>query len=160
MNIGAEKVVLINYTVTDNNGNLIDTSEGGEPLAYLHGYGNIIPGLEKALEGMKAGDKFTVEISPSEGYGEHRPEMIQTLPRSAFHGIDEVEVGMVFHAEGPQGPVEVTVTAVGDQGVTIDGNHPLAGRILKFEGSVVEVRDASAEEIAHGHAHHGDHHHH
>lgn len=160
MNITAEKVVLIDYTVTDSLGNLIDSSEGGEPLAYLHGFSNIIPGLEKALEGLKAGDSFAVDIAADEAYGEYREEMVQSLPRSSFHGIDEIEPGMVFHAQGPQGPVEVTVTKVETDTITIDGNHPLAGKALKFTGAVVEVRDASAEEIAHGHVHHGDHHHH
>ncbi len=160
MNVTAEKVVLINYTVVDSDGNLIDSSEGGEPLAYLHGFSNIIPGLEKALEGMKAGDAFNVDISPADAYGEYRAEMVQSVPRSAFHGIDTIEPGMVFHAQGPQGPVEVTVTAVEADTITIDGNHPLAGKALNFKGAVIEVRDASAEEIEHGHAHHGDHHHH
>ena len=160
MNITAEKVVLIDYTVTDTQGNLIDSSDGGEPLAYLHGFSNIIPGLEKALEGLKAGDTFAVDVEAADAYGEYRDEMVQEVPRSAFHGVDQIEPGMVFHAQGPHGPVEVTVTQVSAEQVTIDGNHPLAGKGLKFSGAVLEVRDATEEEVAHGHAHHGDHHHH
>jgi len=156
MNITAEKVVLIDYTVTDTQGNLIDSSDGGEPLAYLHGFNNIIPGLEKALEGLKAGDKFAVDVEAADAYGEYRAEMVQEVPRSAFHGVDQIEPGMVFHAQGPHGPVEVTVIDVSEEEVVVDGNHPLAGMALIFTCTVTAVRAASAEEVEHGHVHHPD----
>ncbi|WP_434362471.1 peptidylprolyl isomerase [Parasalinivibrio latis] len=147
------KVVSIDYTVKDESDNIIDTSEGKEPLAYLHGAGNIIPGLEKALEGKQTGDEFDVEVAPGDGYGEYNPDMVQEVPLEAFQGVDNVEPGMAFTAQGPQGQVQVVVTQVEDGQVTVDANHPLAGKTLTFTGTVLEVRDATEEEVAHGHVH-------
>ncbi|AJQ97020.1 FKBP-type peptidyl-prolyl cis-trans isomerases 2 [Gynuella sunshinyii YC6258] len=147
------KVVSIHYSVTDENQQVIDSSEGKDPLTYLHGADNIIPGLEKALAGKQTGDSFSAVIPPAEAYGEYNDAMIQQVPMNAFEGVDKVEPGMAFNADGPQGPIQIIVTEVNGDEVTIDGNHPLAGKTLSFDGTVVEVRDATAEEISHGHVH-------
>jgi len=161
MNISENSVASIHYTLTDGEGKVIDSSEGQEPLAYLHGAGNIIPGLEKALLGKAVGDKFTVSIPASEAYGVRDDSMVQQLPSNMFSGIDNIEVGMEFHAETEHGLQVVTVTNVEGDNVTIDGNHPLAGVDLTFDVEVAEIRAASAEELEHGHAHGaGGHHHH
>ena len=161
MNISENCVASIHYTLTDGAGKVIDTSEGQEPLAYLHGAGNIIPGLEKALLGKVVGDKFNVRIPASEAYGVRDDSMVQELPSNMFSGIDNIEVGMEFHAETEHGLQVVTVTKVEGDNITIDGNHPLAGVDLTFDVEVAEIRAASAEELEHGHAHGaGGHHHH
>lgn len=148
-----KKVVSINYTVKDDDGQVIDTSEGSSPLLYLHGAKNIIPGLESALAGKKTGDGFEVTIQPSEAYGDYKQEMVQVVPRSAFQGVDKIEQGMVFTAQTQSGPVQLTVTQVQEDDITVDPNHPLAGKVLHFTGSIVDVRDASQEELDHGHVH-------
>lgn len=161
MNISENCVASIHYTLTNGEGKVIDTSEGQEPLAYLHGAGNIIPGLEKALLGKVVGDKFNVSIPAAEAYGVRDDSMVQELPSNMFSGIDKIEVGMEFHAETEHGLQVVTVTKVDGDNVTIDGNHPLAGVDLTFDVEVAEIRAASAEELEHGHAHGaGGHHHH
>lgn len=161
MNISENSVASIHYTLTDSEGKVIDSSEGQEPLAYLHGAGNIIPGLEKALLGKVVGDKFTVSIPAAEAYGVRDDSMVQELPSNMFSGIDNIEVGMEFHAETEHGLQVVTVTKVEGDNVTIDGNHPLAGVDLNFDVEVADIRAASAEELEHGHAHGaGGHHHH
>ncbi|USH01652.1 peptidylprolyl isomerase [Grimontia kaedaensis] len=147
------KVVKIDYTVKDEEGQLIDTSEGQDPLAYLHGAGNIIPGLEKALAGRAEGEEFSVQIQPDDAYGQRNEALIQVVERGVFQGVDELDVGMVFNAQGPQGNIQVTIIAIEGDEVTIDGNHPLAGVVLQFEGVIREVREATAEEIEHGHVH-------
>lgn len=154
MQIQDNAVVSIHYTLTNEAGDTIDSSEGAEPLAYLHGAANIIPGLENALLGKAAGDKLTVQVAPEEGYGEHVEELVQQVPQEMFQGVDQVEIGMEFHAESNTGqPIAVTVTEVKDGMVTIDANHPLAGVALNFDVEIVEVREATAEELEHGHAH-------
>ncbi|MCK7593138.1 FKBP-type peptidyl-prolyl cis-trans isomerase [Pseudomarimonas salicorniae] len=153
MQIAENTAVSFHYTLTNDAGEVIDTSSGREPLAYLHGSGTIVPGLENAMAGRKPGERFEVKVEPSEGYGERHEGMIQAVPRSAFQGVDSIEVGMQFQARGPQGVMSVTVTEVSDDQVTVDGNHPLAGQNLNFAIEVVEVREASEEEIAHGHIH-------
>ena len=161
MNISENCVASIHYTLTNGEGKVIDTSEGQEPLAYLHGAGNIIPGLERALLGKAVGDKFNVSIPAAEAYGVRDDSMVQELPSNMFSGIDKIEVGMEFHAETEHGLQVVTVTKVEGDNVTIDGNHPLAGVDLTFDVEVAEIRAASAEELEHGHAHGaGGHHHH
>lgn len=158
--IAENKVVTLNYTVKDEGGDIIDTSEGGEPLTYLHGFNNIIPGLEAALVGKAAGDEFDVSVAPAEAYGEYNEAMVQQVPMSAFEGVDKVEPGMAFTAQTQGGPVQLIVTEVEGDQVTVDPNHPLAGKTLHFSGSIAEVRDASEEELAHGHVHGpGGHHH-
>jgi FKBP-type peptidyl-prolyl cis-trans isomerase SlyD len=154
MNIQNNSAVSFHYKLTDDDGINIDSSEGKEPLGYLHGAGNIIPGLEKALEGKKVGDSLTVAVTAAEGYGEVQKELIQEVPREAFQGIDTIELGMQFEAQtGQGGTVPVTVVAVTDELVTVDGNHPLAGRNLNFDVTIEEVRKASEEELARGHLH-------
>ena len=162
MLIAQDKVVLIHYTLTNDKGEVLDSSSGGEPLAYMHGQGNIIPGLEKALEGRQAGDKLDVKVAPAEGYGERDDKLVQQVPRRAFGGAQNVQPGMQFHAQTSQGHTRVvTVTRVVGDMVMVDGNHPLAGEHLNFAVEVTEVRDASEEELAHGHVHGpGGHHHH
>lgn len=160
MQIADKKIVLIHYTLKNLDDEVMDSSEGAEPLAYLHGTGSIVPGLEKELEGKQTGDKLNVEVSPEEGYGELNPELIQEVDRAAFEGVDNIEVGMRFMAQTAWGQQPVVVTAITDETVIVDGNHPLADQTLKFDVEVVEVRDATEEELAHGHAHgEGGHHH-
>ena len=154
MNIDEKRAVSIHYTLTNEQGEKLDSSEGQDPLRYLHGASNIIPGLENALVGKTTGDKVSVTVQPEDGYGEINPEMIQIVPREAFEGIDDIQAGMQFQASGPDGQTQVvTIKAVGEEGVTVDGNHPLAGQVLNFDVSIEEVRDATEEEIAHGHVH-------
>ncbi len=154
MTIKENSAVSFHYTLTDDDGQTLDSSAGKDPLAYLHGAGNIIPGLESALAGKKVGDAMTVAVKAVEGYGEVQKELIQEVPRESFQGVDSIEVGMQIEAKtGQGGNVPVTVTAVTDEIVTVDGNHPLAGKNLTFEVSIEEVRDATEEEQAHGHVH-------
>lgn len=157
MQITKNKVAAIHYTLRDNEGQIIDSSEGREPLHYLHGAGNLIVGMEEGLEGKVKGDKLNLKIAPEKGYGEKDASLVQEVPRSAFGG-QEVKTGMRFSTN--QGGV-VTVTKVGLENITVDANHPLAGVELNFAVEVVDVRNASAEEISHGHVHGpGGHHHH
>lgn len=154
MQVAKDKVVAIDYTLTNNQGQVIDSSQGKAPLAYLHGKGNIIPGLEKELEGKAVGDNLKVAIKPEEGYGMHDPKMVQAVPKTAFKGVPEIKAGMQFQAQGPGGQTRiVTVTKVEGDNVTVDANHPLAGQTLNFDVTVREVREASAEELSHGHVH-------
>jgi len=150
MHATADTVVTIDYTLKGNDGEVIDTSEGREPLAYLHGHGNIIPGLEKALEGKGEGEELNVKVEPEEGYGPRRDELVQQVSMEAFAGIDEVEPGMKFNAESAQGPLVVKVTEVDGENVTIDANHDLAGQALNFDVTVREIREASPEELEQG----------
>jgi len=158
MQIAANRVAYIHYTLTDDAGQVLDSSSGGEPLMYLHGAGNIVPGLEKALDGKAAGDNFKVSVAPAEGYGERDEALVQQVPRRAFKGVRDLRPGMRFQAEGAHGAVIVTNVA-GDM-VTIDGNHALAGQTLHFAIEVTKVREATADEVLHGHAHGAGGHHH
>lgn len=160
MEVSKHKVVTISYTLKNDQGEVLDSSQGGEPLAYIQGIGQIIPGLENALEGKKSGDALNVKIEPTEGYGERNDALIQTVSKDLFQGVDEVKEGMQFHAQTDAGPQVVTVTAVAEGEVTIDANHPLAGENLHFEVEVLDVREASSEELDHGHVHGPDGHHH
>lgn len=155
MQIADNTVASFHYTLTNDAGEVLDSSQGREPLAYLHGAGNIVPGLEKAMTGRAAGDSFTVDVAPEEGYGVHHDGLVQEVPLEAFAGVPQVEPGMRFQAQTPQGMHSVVVTAVNDGMVTVDGNHPLAGQTLHFAIEVTGVRAASAEELAHGHVHDG-----
>ncbi|STZ56275.1 FKBP-type peptidyl-prolyl cis-trans isomerase slyD [Moraxella lacunata] len=158
--IANDTVVRFNYTLTNSDGDVLDKSNG-EPLAYLHGHHNIIPGLEAQMEGKGAGDKFTVTVAPEDAYGEYLAEAVQEVPRANFQGVDNIEVGMQFQSQTDDGHVMlVTVKDVNDDVVVVDGNHPLAGVTLTFDVEVIDVREATADEIAHGHAHGvGGHHH-
>lgn len=153
MQISPNKVVSIHYTLKNDAGDVIDTSSGREPLAYLHGAGNIVPGLEKALEGKSSGEKVNVSVAPEEGYGPRHDGLVQDVPREAFQGVEEINPGMQFHAQGPSGPMVVTVVEAGDASVKVDGNHPLAGETLHFDVEVSDVREATDEEKEHGHVH-------
>jgi len=150
MQIAHNTVVSIDYTLTSDSGEVIDSSRGREPLAYLHGHGNIIPGLEKAIEGKGAGDELDVTIQPEEGYGPYREELVQDVPREAFGEVDEISPGMSFRAESDAGPMTVTVRAVDEDTVTVDGNHMLAGKVLNFSVAIREVRAATTAEIEQG----------
>ena len=152
--VGDNLVVSMHYKLTDNDGNVLDNSEGNDPLAYLHGSKNIIAGLESALVGKVEGDEVQVKVAPKEGYGVINPELIQTVPKESFQGVEKIEAGMGFEAEGPDGQIQrIVVKKVEGEDVTIDGNHPLAGMDLNFDVKIVEVREASKEEKEHGHVH-------
>ncbi|VEG13980.1 FKBP-type peptidyl-prolyl cis-trans isomerase [Moraxella cuniculi] len=151
--IANDTIVKFNYTLTNAQGEVLDQSRG-EPLAYLHGHHNIIPGLEKQMAGKKVGDKFTATVAPKDAYGEYLAEAVQEVPRANFQGVDKIEAGMQFQSQTDDGQVMlVTVKEANDEVVIVDGNHPLAGVELTFEVEIVEVREATADEIAHGHAH-------
>jgi FKBP-type peptidyl-prolyl cis-trans isomerase SlyD len=152
MQIGAKKAVTINYTLRDDAGEVLDSSEGRPPLTYLHGEGNIVPGLEKALDGKQAGDDVKVTVPPADGYGERSDDNIRNVPRRRLPE-GKIEPGMRMRMQTDVGQVIAQVTAVKGDYVTLDTNHPLAGMTLHFEVKVVEVRDATAEELEHGHVH-------
>lgn len=158
-NIAKDQVVSFHYTLTDDQGNILDQSQG-EPLVYLHGAHNIIPGLERALEGKTTGDQIKVTVEPGEGYGEYQAELVQEVPRERFQGVDQIEPGMQFQAQTDDGISVVVVKSVDDKVVVVDGNHPMAGQTLNFDVTITDVRAATAEELAHGHAHGPDGHHH
>jgi FKBP-type peptidyl-prolyl cis-trans isomerase SlyD len=158
MQIGAKKAVTIHYTLKDDKGEELDSSDGGDPLVYLHGEGNIVPGLEKALEGKQPGDEVTATVTPAEGYGERDEKNFRNLPIRKMQG--KVQPGMQVRLQTDQGPIAALVTAVNGDYATVDLNHPLAGMNLNFMVKVVEVRDATAEELEHGHVHSGGGHHH
>jgi len=153
MQVADNMAVSIHYTLTNDDGEVLDSSIGDEALVYLHGGGNIVTGLEKALLGKVAGDKFSVRIDPEDAYGELMEDMIEVLSRDMFEGIDNIEVGMQFHADVNSGSGIVTVVNIEDDNITVDGNHPLAGLALTFAVEVIDVRAASKEEAAHGHIH-------
>lgn len=153
MTIQLKSIVAIHYTLTDDRGVILDASTDDQPLVYLHGAGTIIPGLEKELFGRSSGDHFKTTISPDQAYGEHIPEMIQTVPLDVFKEDQTIEVGMSFTGNTPQGPINVVITNIEDGQATLDANHPMAGKTLHFDVTIDSVRDASEEELLHGHAH-------
>jgi len=153
MLIGRNSVVSIDYELTNDAGELLDASPQGQPLTYLHGASNIITGLENELTGKSVGSQFKVTIQPEEAYGAHQPQLVQTVPRDAFPEPDDIQAGMRFSAQSDNGTLSVVVTEVTDKDVTVDANHPLAGQVLHFSVNVAAVRDATSEEIAHGHVH-------
>jgi FKBP-type peptidyl-prolyl cis-trans isomerase SlyD len=146
-------VVSIHYTLTNQAGEKLDSSIGAEPLSYLHGAGNIIPGLESALSESSVGDKLTVTVEAADAYGERNEQQIQTVGKEMFQGIDTIEVGMQFQADSSSGPAVVTITEIEGDNITIDGNHPLAGEQLTFDVEVMEIRPATETEMEHGHIH-------
>jgi FKBP-type peptidyl-prolyl cis-trans isomerase SlyD len=161
MAIAQDSVVTIHYTLKDDAGEIIDSSVDAEPLAYLHGHGNLVPGLERELEGKDVGAKFNVTVQPQDGYGDYDKKLVQRVPRRALAGIANIRVGMRLQMQSAEGPRTVVITnLIGDM-VTLDGNHPLAGKALNFEVEVTDIRAATEEELSHGHVHGpGDHHHH
>ncbi|MFZ1756076.1 MAG: peptidylprolyl isomerase [Caldilineaceae bacterium] len=153
MPITKNSVVAFAYTLTDDDGAVIDSADTQNPLAYLHGHSQLIPGMEKALGGRDVGDQFSIDLLPEEAYGVYDENLTGAVPHSAFEGVDKVEVGMQFQMEFPGGLKVVTVTDVDPQHVTVDGNHPLAGETLHFDIEVVSIRPATKDEIEHRHAH-------
>jgi FKBP-type peptidyl-prolyl cis-trans isomerase SlyD len=154
MTIAQHKVVTIHYKVMDvDSDEVIDSSENSDPMTYLHGARNIIPGLEQALEGKSVGDEVEVTVQPAEAYGERSDDRIQQVPKEAFQEMEKIEPGIAVTAQTDQGQINLMVTEVDETTVTVDANHPLAGKSLKFEVKIEAVRDASEEELAHGHVH-------
>lgn len=160
MQISKNSVVTINYILKNDQGEVLDESQDNSFL-YMHGAGGIIPGLEKQMEGKSMGDEFSAHIEAADGYGERDDSMVQVVAREMFESDHPIEEGIQFHAESPEGDMlTVTVTKIDGDNITIDGNHPLAGIALNFDIKIAEIREASAEEIEHGHAHGPDGHHH
>ena len=158
MKIAKERVARFHYTLKNDAGETLDSSEGGSPMAYLHGEHNIVEGLENAMEGKEAGDKFEVAVEPAQGYGEYDESLVQPVHREQF-GDHPVALGNQFHADTAIGPRVVTVIAIDEEAdqVVIDANHSLAGENLNFTVEVVEVREATKEELDHGHVHEDGH---
>ena len=153
-------VVTMHYTLTNDGGEVLDSSHDSEPLAYLHGHGNIIPGLEKALEGSVVGHKSKVAVTPTDGYGEKNAELVFEAKRDQFPSDMTFALGERVYAEGPSGPISFTIMELTDTGAVLDGNHPLAGQTLHFDVEILEIRPASKEELTHGHVHGAGGHHH
>jgi len=151
--ITKNKVVSIHYTLTNNGGEVIDSSNGEDPLAFIYGLGQIIPGLEKELDGKATGDKFQVSIPPEEAYGVRNDQMVQKVPKTEFEEVETVQVGMQFQVDTPNGPMILTVVEILENELVLDANHPLAGETLNFDVEVSAVRDATQEELDHGHVH-------
>jgi FKBP-type peptidyl-prolyl cis-trans isomerase SlyD len=160
VDITADRVVTLHYTLKDDGGSLLDSSAGGEPLAYIQGHGNLVIGLEKALEGKAAGTSLTVVVTPAEGYGTRDESLIQRVPKRSLQGAGTIAKGMQFQARTDDGMRLFTVTAVIGDMVTLDGNHPLADQKLHFDVQIVGVREATTEELEHGHVHGAGGHHH
>jgi FKBP-type peptidyl-prolyl cis-trans isomerase SlyD len=160
MQIEKHTVVSIHYTLRNEAGEVLESSKGAEPLAYIQGVGGIIPGLESALEGKASGESVRIKVPPEQAYGARDDELVQDVPRDRFSGVESIEPGMQFHAQTEGGVQVVTVTRVEGESVTVDANHPLAGATLDFEVDVLDVRPATPEELDHGHVHGpGGHHH-
>lgn len=153
MNVGDGKVVLIHYTLRDAQGAMLGSSDDGDPIAYLHGNGGIVPGLQDALTGKTAGERVDVVVAPEKGYGLRDERLVQVIPRDRFPGAGDLAPGQQFHADGPHGGRTLTVTRVEKDLVTVDANHPLAGKTLHFSVEVAKVRGATREELTHGHVH-------
>lgn len=161
MKIKKNSVVTIDYILTDEKGGVLDRSDEQGPLSFIQGIGHVIPGLESALEGRMKGDKFSTSIPSENAYGERRDDLLQVVPRGQFETPDTIEAGMQFEAQTENGMVVFNVIEVDDDQVTVDGNHPLAGLTLNFDVTIVDIRDATEEELSHGHIHgEGGHHHH
>ncbi len=160
MDIAADRIVTIHYTLKDDDGAVLDSSAGADPLTYIQGHGNLVAGLEKALEGRQSGNTLTVVVAPAEGYGTRDQALVQRVPKRTLQGAGDIKKGMQFQARTEDGMRLFTVTAVAGDMVTLDGNHPLADQTLHFDIEVVDVREATAEELEHGHVHGpGGHHH-
>ncbi|MBI4510363.1 MAG: peptidylprolyl isomerase [Deltaproteobacteria bacterium] len=154
MRIAKDAVVAIEYTIRDQEGEVVDSSEGRSPLVYIHGYRQIVPGVETALDGLEAGHGIDVHVSPAEGYGDRDPDAIMILPRSVFPEEEDLETGSMFRAFRSDGkPVVFSVLEATPEVVVVDANHPLAGQTLHVNVEVLSVRPATANELAHGHVH-------
>jgi FKBP-type peptidyl-prolyl cis-trans isomerase SlyD len=155
MNISRNRVVSIDYTLTGEDGSVIDSSKGQEPLTYVHGTGGMIDGLETALEGKSPSDHVSVTVAPEQAYGERDDSIVFSVPRAQFRGVDNLEIGMQFQMQGDGEGHMVTLIGMDEDELTVDGNHPLAGLTLCFDVDIVDVREATPDEIEHGHAHVG-----
>lgn len=153
MQVTDDKVVAFHYTLTGIDGEIIDSSDDQQPLAYLHGRGSLIPGLENALSSKTADDNFSLTLVPEEAYGKYDKELVQTIPVSDLQDVNDLEQWMRLEAESPDGPRTVTVSKIERNEVTLDGNHPLAGETLIFEIEIAKIREATEEELTHGHVH-------
>jgi FKBP-type peptidyl-prolyl cis-trans isomerase SlyD len=153
MTVEKNKVVAFHYTLSDTQGEQIESSKDKDAMEYLHGASNIIPGLEKAMEGREAGDEFSVTVEPEEAYGTRSDANIQRIPLKRLGKIGKPKVGQVLGLQTNQGPVQVTVVKVGKFNVDVDANHPLSGQALTFDVEIVSVRDAAEDELGHGHSH-------
>lgn len=160
MQVAKHTVVSLQYTLTAQDGVVLDASEEGRPLAYVHGTGSLVPGLEAFLDGKRKGDRFDVKVAPAEGYGERDERMVQEIERKQLPPGIELELGTQLQATSPDGDLIVTVVKLAGERVTLDGNHPLAGMDLHFVGTIQDVRAATREELAHGHVHGAGGHHH
>lgn len=161
MPIGANKVVKMNFTLTDNEGNVLDTTDHGGPFSYLSGNNNILPKLEEAINSMIIGTKKQIKLEASDAYGNYNEEVVQVVGKENFPADFELEVGLSYVASNPDGvQMPFVITEVRDEDVTIDFNHPLAGKDLTFDVELLDVRDATPEELSHGHVHGPDGHHH
>ena len=161
MKIGKESVVSMHYTLKDDAGAIVDSSDGRDPLTFLQGAGNIIPGLEEALLGKAVGEKFKVSLPPEKGYGQRDERLVQSIPRAQFQGAPELKVGMQFQVNSPNGPMILTIKELrGEEEVIVDGNSEMAGKTLHFEIEITDIREASKEELDHGHVHGAGGHHH
>jgi FKBP-type peptidyl-prolyl cis-trans isomerase SlyD len=153
MQISNNTAVTIHYTLTNDAGEKLDSTEGGDPMVYLHGSGSLIPGLEKALINKSSGDKVSIRLEAVDAYGEFTQDMIQVVSKEMFDGVGQLEVGMKFRTGATSGSGIVTILGIDGDDVTIDGNHPLAGEALNFDVEIVNVRLATKDEISHGHVH-------
>jgi FKBP-type peptidyl-prolyl cis-trans isomerase SlyD len=147
MQIEKQKAVTVEYTLTNDTGEILDSSKDRAPLTYVQGMGNMISGFETALEGKQAGDKFSFEVAPADGYGEQDEALLFTVPKDRFQGTPDLEVGMRFQVQTPNGAMIMAVDRIEEGSVVLDGNHPLAGKSLHFDVEVVGVRDATDEEL-------------
>ena len=153
MTVENRKVVSFHYTLKGENGEQLESSREGQPMSYLHGAGNIIPGLEKAMAGKETGDAFEVTVEPAEAYGERNPGNVQRIPSKHFGDTRRLEPGQLVSLQTREGPIQAVVVKVGRFNVDVDVNHPLAGKTLTFDVEITDVRDATKEETAHGHVH-------
>jgi FKBP-type peptidyl-prolyl cis-trans isomerase SlyD len=152
--IAKDQVVALHYTLREDDGDVLDSSVGGEPLAYLHGHGGIVPGLEAALDGRRVGDRFKIDVPPEQGYGYPTPHATRRIPRAVFPADAALEEGDQFYGPGATGePTSLWVVSATSSYVEVTTNHPLAGYVLHFEIEVMDVRPATAEELEHGHVH-------
>lgn len=151
MQITKNKVATFGFTVINESGQTLDSSKESGLFSYVHGIGYLIPGLESAMEGKSAGDSFSISVLPAQGYGERDESLVQVIPRSVFDGIGDLDVGLQLQLEDQNGTKIAAVTRIEEDNVTLDGNHPLAGVTLNFAIDIVDVRDATEEELDHGH---------
>lgn len=153
MTVTKNKVVTLNYTLKNSEGTMLDTSEGREPLVYLHGVGGLIPGLESQLEGQAKGATLDIVVSPEDAYGKRQEDLMRVVPKSGFQGDEEMQVGMQVQMQTDQGMTIATIAKIEADDVTLDLNHPLADMELHFNVNVLDLREATTDEITHGHVH-------